>query len=476
MHVQRAEGKIGHFCGVIGIYSSVEINIPEKLFFPLFALQHRGQESCGIAYRKGDRIVAYKDLGMVAPVLGRYLSENRPSRIGIGHVRYSTSGGNKLENAQPVVANCNKGEIALAHNGNISNTQELKAQLFAEGSIFQSTSDTELILHYLSRLKGLGFIEALTETLRHIEGAYSLVIIWNQTLIGLRDPLGFRPLYYGVKDGMSVFASETCALDTLRVCESRAVQPGEMIIVDASGTRSLRFAPPRQKRQCVFELIYFARPDSRMFSQSVHLARKRMGAALAKADRASGFRGGDVVLPVPDSGNSAALGYAEQAGLPFELGLTRNHYTGRSFIMPTPDQRELAVRMKLHPVREALEGKRVILVDDSLVRGTTSRIIVKLIREAGVREVHLRLSSPEIKWPCFFGIDVPTREELISNRMDPAGIAAHINADSVRFLDEPLLRECLPGCDDFCYACFNGDYPCAVPLPGASLEGKCVTP
>jgi amidophosphoribosyltransferase len=462
--VETKDEKPGHFCGVIGIYSPAEINIPEKLFFPLFALQHRGQESCGIAYRKGEKIVAYKDLGMVSQVLGRYLTEERPSRIGIGHVRYSTSGGNKLENAQPMVANCNKGEIALAHNGNISNTGELKAQLFAEGSIFQSTSDTELILHYLSRLKGKTFIEALTETLLHIEGAYSLVMIWNETLIGIRDPLGFRPLYCGTKDGMTVFASETCALDILQARDVRSVEPGEMIIADSAGTRSIRFAESKQKRQCGFELIYFARPDSRMFAQSVHAARKRMGAALARADREAGFPDADLVLPVPDSGNSAALGYAEEAGLPFELGLTRNHYTGRSFIMPTPNQRELAVRMKLHPVRDVLEGKRVVMVDDSLVRGTTSRIIVNLIREAGVKEVHVRLSSPEIKWPCFFGIDIPTRKELISNRMSPAEIARHIDADSVRFLEEPLLRECLPDPSDFCYACFNGNYPCKVSL------------
>jgi amidophosphoribosyltransferase len=478
MFVESINEKIGHFCGVIGIYSPEKINIPERLFFSLFSLQHRGQESCGIAYRKNGHIVAYKDLGMVAPVLGRYLSETRLSRIGIGHVRYSTSGGNKLENAQPMVVNCNKGEIALAHNGNISNTDEIKTELFAEGSIFQSTSDSELILHYLSRLRGGDFIEALSETLAHIEGAYSLVMIRNETLLAIRDPFGFRPLYYGTKDGMSVVASETCALDILQVKDYRSVEPGEMLIVGKEGSRSIRFTEPKRKRQCVFELIYFARPDSQVFDQSVYIARKRMGAALARRDRETGFLppaaapfkgdparapGVDMVLPVPDSGNSAALGYAEEAGLPFEFGLTRNHYTGRSFIMPTPDERELAVRMKLHPVRDVLQGKRVVLVDDSLVRGTTGRIIVKLIREAGAKEVHLRLSAPEIKWPCFFGIDIPTRRELISNRMSPEDIARHINADSVSFLAESRLRDCLPDPGGYCYACFNGDYPCKVP-------------
>ncbi|MCL1818118.1 MAG: amidophosphoribosyltransferase [Spirochaetaceae bacterium] len=462
--MEQAQDKIGHYCGVVGIYSAAEINIPEKLFFSLFALQHRGQEGCGIAYRKGGSIVAYKDLGMVASVLGRYLNEEKPSRIGIGHVRYSTRGANKLENVQPMVVNCNKGEIALAHNGNVTNTQDLKARLFAEGSIFQSTSDAELILHYLSRLREEDFTGALAETLRRLEGAYSLVMARDETLIGIRDPLGFRPLYFGTGGGMSVFASETCALDMLQIQDYRAVEPGEMILVDAEGARSVFFAPSQRKRQCVFELVYFARPDSSMFGLSVHLARKKMGAALARADREAGFPAADMVLPVPDSGNSAALGYAEEAGLPFEMGLTRNHYTGRSFIMPTQGQRELAVRMKLHPVRDVLEGKRVVLVDDSLVRGTTSRNIVGLIREAGVKEVHLRLSSPEIKWPCFFGIDVPTRAELISNRMDPAAISRYINTDSVRFLEESSLRACLPNPGDFCYACFNGDYPCKVSL------------
>lgn len=462
--VGTIDDKPGHFCGIVGIYSPEDINIPEKLFFPLFSLQHRGQESSGIAYRKGGELVAYKDLGMVSSVLSRYLSENRPSRIGIGHVRYSTHGGNKIENAQPMVVNCNKGQIALAHNGNISNTMELKAKLFDDGSIFQSTSDTELILHLLSRSRENDFITVLSNTLQRLEGAFSLAMIWNDTLIGIRDPHGFRPLYYGTKDGMSIFASETCALDIMQVQDYRSVEPGEMIIAGRDGVRSIRYATPVRKAQCVFELIYFARPDSRVFDESVHLARKRMGAALARFDRENGFASADLVLPVPDSGNSAALGYSEESKVPFELGLTRNHYTGRSFIMPTTDQRELAVRMKLHPVKDAIRNRRVVLVDDSLVRGTTSRILVKLVKEAGAREVHLRLSAPEIKWPCFFGIDIPTRQELISNRMSPEEIARHIGADSVGFLREDLLRGCLPSPDDYCYACFTGNYPCPVPF------------
>jgi amidophosphoribosyltransferase len=289
-------------------------------------------------------------------------------------------------------------------------------------------------------------------------------MIRNETLIGIRDPYGFRPLYVGTQDSMTVFASESCALDILQIKDYRSVAPGEMVIVDSEGLRSIQWAASPRKSQCVFELIYFARPDSQVFDLSVHVSRKKMGAALARFDRESGFSGGDVVMPVPDSGNSAALGYAEESGLPFDLGLTRNHYSGRSFIMPTTDQRELAVLMKLHPVRDSIKGKRVILIDDSLVRGTTSRILVKLVKEAGAREVHLRLSAPEIKWPCFFGIDIPTRQELISNRMTPEEIARHIGADSVGFLDRKLLRECFAEPDDFCYACFSGEYPCRVPF------------
>jgi amidophosphoribosyltransferase len=462
-HVERHGEKLGHYCGVVGIYSREDTNIPEKIFFPLFSLQHRGQESCGIAYRKGNGLVAYKDLGMVSAVLSRYLTESRPSRIGIGHVRYSTHGGNKLENAQPMLVNCNKGEIALAHNGNILNTRELKKELFEDGSIFQSTSDTELILHLLSRSREKDFFSALKTTLGRLQGAYSLDMIWNETLIAVRDPKGFRPLYIGRKDSTTIVASETCALDILQVSDFRSVEPGEIVIIDAEGERSLKFSAAEKKSQCVFELIYFARPDSLVFDHSVHMARKRMGAALARRDRELGKIQPDIVVPVPDSGNSAALGYSEEAKVPFELGLARNHYTGRSFIMPTTDQRELVVRMKLHTVTEAIRGKSIVLIDDSLVRGTTSRILVKLVREAGAREVHLRLSSPEIKWPCYFGIDIPTREELISNRMSPEDIARAIGADTVGFLGIENLRTCLPDHDDFCYACFSGDYPCTIP-------------
>jgi amidophosphoribosyltransferase len=461
-----AQDTLKHYCGVVGIYSSKEINLPEKLFYGLFAQQHRGQESAGIAYRNKGHLVTYKDVGMVSEVLAHYLNENHPSQVGIGHVRYSTHGGNKLENAQPISVSCNKGEIALAHNGNISNTIQIKDRLTAEGSIFQSTSDTELMLHLIARSRKLNFEDALFETLAQLEGAFSMVMIHDDKLYAMRDPNGFRPLYIAEDDGLIIFASESCALETLGMKNYRSVEPGEIIRVDEEGVYSQFFAKETKRSQCVFELIYFARPDSQVFDKSVHLSRKKMGAALAELDNVEG----DIVVPVPDSGNSAALGYAEASGLPLDHGLTRNHYMGRSFIMPTTSQREFAVRMKLHPVKEVIAGKRIILIDDSLVRGTTSKILVKLLKEAGAKEVHLRLSSPEIKFPCYFGIDIPTSQELISNRLSPEQIAEYIGADSVLFLDQQKLAQTVGKDDGYCYACFSGNYPIEVQNASARPE------
>ena len=458
IYVEDIQSELGHYCGVAGIFSNTPVNIPEKLFYALFTLQHRGQESAGIAYHKNNSITVYKDLGMVPAVLSRYLKIKRESNIGIGHVRYSTKGGNKIENAQPIHVISNKGELALAHNGTLSNAAELKNKVFAEGAILQSTTDTETILHLISMSKEKTFKDALLKTLSKLEGAYSLVMMKDDSLIAIRDPMGFRPLYMGTKDDMTIFASETCALDILEVKDFREVEPGEMITVDKTGVKSEFFTKSEKKSQCVFELIYFARPDSSIFGKSVHLKRKRMGAALAEEETVKG----DIVMSVPDSGNCAALGYAEKSGLPLEYGLSRNHYAGRSFIMPTKEQRELMVRMKLNPIKEVVKGKKIILVDDSLVRGTTSRLIVKMLREAGAEEIHIRLSSPEIKNPCYFGIDIPTTEELISNHKTPAQIAEHIGADSVFFLPVNKLRECISNPDDFCYACFTGNYPVKI--------------
>lgn len=449
---------LGHECGVAGVFSPVPADIPKTLFYMLFALQHRGQESCGMAWEEGGSWRSHRDLGMVAPVLGRYAQETHESRMGIGHVRYSTAGGAGVRNAQPIVVDCNKGRIALAHNGNISNGGELRDELTDAGSIFQGTADSELILHLISRSQARDRESFLREALSSLEGAYSLVMMHEDALIAARDPSGFRPLYIA-RSGATVFAaSETCALHSVVPMECREVEPGEVVIIDAFGESSFRLdASPRLSR-CVFELIYFARPDSEVFGSSVHAARVRLGEALADLDAAD--TAADLVIPVPDSGNISAIGYARRSGLSFDFGLARNHYAGRSFIMPTKDTRELAARLKLHAVPEVVSGKRVVMIDDSLVRGTTSRIIVNLLREAGAREVHLRLASPELKWPCYYGIDIPDRDQLISNKLRPEEVARETGADSVKFLPVDRLLETLGG-GGYCSACFDGKHPFA---------------
>ena len=423
----------------------------------LFSLQHRGQESCGIAWEEEGAWRSRRELGMVAPVLGKYLQEIHPSRLGIGHVRYSTAGGSSVQNAQPIVVDCNKGRIALAHNGNISNGGALRAALTAEGSIFQGTADSELILHAFSRSRREDREGFLREALEPLEGAYSLAIMHEGALIAARDPSGFRPLYIGYSGTTTYVASETCALHALAPTNCREVRPGEVVVFDDEGERSFFLEPKLPPRRCVFELIYFARPDSEVFGRSVHAARVLLGEALADLD-AEGLSA-DIVIPVPDSGNISAIGYARKLGLPFDFGLARSHYAGRSFILPTRDQRELMARLKLHAVPEVVAGKRVVMIDDSLVRGTTSRIIVSLLREAGAKEVHLRLAAPELKWPCYYGIDIPDRASLISNRLDPDGIAREIGADSVKFLPVDRLLAALDGDRGFCSACFDGHHP-----------------
>lgn len=454
--------------------------MPELLFYGLFSLQHRGQESAGLAYQRQGKIKSYRSVGMVSTALSHYLSESHPSRLGIGHVRYSTHGTNKLENAQPIVVSCSKGEISLAHNGNISNSELLQERLISEGSIFQSTTDTELLLHMIARSRQPSFRDALVECLGQIEGAYCFLLMHDGKLYAVRDPYGFRPLVMGSRDGQVMFASETCALNMFQAREIREVEPGEMVTVEGTRITSERLPAPRELSQtrgpgsspqrrahCIFELIYFARPDSEVFGRTVHMARKKMGEMLARSDHVEA----DIVIAVPDSGTSAALGYSHASGIPLEQGLTRNHYMGRTFIQPTPAMREAGVRMKLHPVREAIAGKRIVVIDDSLVRGTTARQIVKLLREAGAREIHLRLCSPPVRYPCFYGIDIPTHAELISNRLDPEGIAKEIEADSVKFLSMDALRECVPNPGDFCYACFSGEYP--TPVRDAPVSKKC---
>jgi amidophosphoribosyltransferase len=455
------EERLRHYCGLAGIWGTVPANIPERLFYMLFSLQHRGQEGAGISWEDPGtgKLEFVKDTGMVSAVLGKFLHSDTQSRVGIGHVRYSTAGGSGPRNAQPHVVVCNKGNIALAHNGNISNSDALRAELSEQGAIFQTTSDTEIILHLMSRSRQTEPEAIIREAFGRLEGAFSVIMIWNGRLYALRDPDGFRPLYYAKCNGEVMVGSETCALQFSEPVDCVEVAPGQVICFDTDGQSTFNLdRRPSHGSRCVFELIYFARPDSGVFGTSVHETRLKFGAALADIDPVKG----DVVIPVPDSGNIAAIGYARRSGIPFDFGLSRNHYAGRSFIMPTKGQRELAVRMKLRPVREVVEGKRVIMIDDTLVRGTTAKIIVGLLKEAGAKEVHIRLSAPEIHWPCYFGIDIPTREELYSNRYTPEEIARELGADSVLFLPQERLDACLSGPENYCHSCFDGKYPCEV--------------
>ena len=453
------DAPLGHYCGVAGLRSREPVEASTALFYMLFAQQHRGQEACGIAWDDHGTLRADRRLGMVAKAADEWLQPGRPSKCAIGHVRYATHGGGGLANAQPIAVSCNKGSIALAHNGNLSNGADLRNHLSSGGSIFQTTSDSELILHRMSHSRATGMEAIIRDALEGVEGAYSLCLAWNGALVAIRDPMGFRPLHLAEHEGVSYVASETCALRALGPMSWREIEPGECVIIDDEGTRSFFLPKATRRAQCIFELIYFARPDSCVFGRSVYAARRKLGEAMAERDTIQP----DVVVPVPDSGTLAAMGYAARSGASFDFGLTRNHYAGRSFILPSKAERELAVRMKLHAVEEVVAGKRVAIIDDSLVRGTTSGIIVRLLKEAGAREVHLRLSSPELRWPCYYGIDIPTREELVSNRLDAAGIAQMTGADSVSFLPVDALRTCMNAPEEeYCCACFDGRYPCPV--------------
>ena len=454
--------KPSHFCGISGIWSPKPINVHKFTFYMLFALQHRGQEACGIAWQDVQKIKTDKTLGMVSQLMDTWLTTQELSTCAIGHVRYATHGGSGIINAQPISVYCNKGHIALAHNGNLSNANELRTELFAQGNIFQTTTDSEIILHRISHSTKTHKMDILNEALTGIEGAFSLCMVWDNELILVRDPKGFRPLYYAQKDDIWYAASEPCALYSIGADHINDVHPGTIIIINSEGFHAftLNTKKPISLSHCIFELIYFARPDSELFGKSIYSFRKALGEHLAQHDMLNP----DIVIPVPDSGTIAAIGYAQAKQCRFELALTRNHYTGRSFILPTKNEREFAVRMKLHPINSIINGKIVVLIDDSLVRGTTSGIIVKLMREAGAKEVHLRLSSPELKWPCFYGIDIPTREELISNKLTPEAIARSIGADSVQFMSLEDLLSCA-GKDacNYCTACFSGNYPTTIP-------------
>jgi amidophosphoribosyltransferase len=450
-------------CGLFGIHGHADA--ARKVYTGLFALQHRGQESAGIAAVDAERgqLKAHLGMGLVGEVFSDpAVLERLRASAAIGHVRYSTTGGSVLCNAQPMVVRCGRGPIGVAHNGNLVNVKELREELERQGSIFQSSADSEAILHLYARPSPLGLAEHLLQVLRRIEGAFSLLFITPEAIVGARDPHGWRPLWLGRLGDAHVLASETCALEITGAERIRELEPGEMVVVSARGVESHRIAPATPAH-CLFEHVYFARPDSVIFGDPVHEVRKRLGRRLAEEHPADA----DVVIPIPDSGNLAAIGYSEQSGLPFDQGFVRSHYVGRTFLKPSPAERSESVSMKLAVVRAAVEGRRVVVIDDSVVRGTTARSRVRLLKAAGAREVHLRVSCPPIRHPCFFGIDFPTQEELIATHEDLAGICRELEATTLGYLSLEGMLSCVtrPRAH-YCTACWSGRYP--IPVPSAT--------
>lgn len=441
-------------CGLFGIVSSEE-DAAHLTFLGLHSLQHRGQESTGIAVDREGSMSIHKDMGLVTEVFTDELLDELRGGKALGHVRYSTTGSSLIVNAQPLVIRSYRGSMALAHNGNLVNSHELRRKLEAEGSIFHSSLDTEVVAHLLARSGHDNLEEALLASIKHIKGAYSILILANGRLYGLRDPHGFRPLILGQVHGDYALASESCAFHLAGGHAVREIEPGEMVVLEEGSIRSEQFAQPEKKRFCIFEYIYFARPDSTFGSRNVHLIRRNMGRQLAREFPVEG----DIVIPVPDSGISAAQGYADELSLPFEFGLIKNKYVGRTFILPRQSLRDLKVKLKLSPVRELIQGKRVILIDDSIVRGTTSRLIVNMVRESGAREVHLGVSSPPVINSCYYGLDTTKRQELIASQRDVEGVAQHIGADSLSYLSLKGLHQVFENEDSYCDACFSGSYP-----------------
>jgi len=460
-------------CGIFGAFN-VE-NAPLYTYWGLYTLQHRGQESAGICSTDGERFYLVKKQGLVLEALRKEDLEKLEGRSAIGHVRYSTAGDVGGTNAQPILTKTSKGEFAIAHNGNLTNYKILRKELSDKGSVFKYTSDTEVFVHLIDTSEGWvpegvqlhprdrDFLPYLFDALRKVEGAYSILLLLKDKIIAARDPLGFRPLQLGRSGDSWFLSSESVAFDIVGAEFKRELKPGEVLVIDEEGLRSyFPFGERGRKAFCIFEFIYFARPDSYIFGDWVYEVRKRLGRELAR--ELKGKLDVDVVVPVPDSGIVPTLGFSEESGIPMELGLIRNHYVGRSFIEPTQELRDLKVLMKLSPVRPVLDGKRVAIIDDSLVRGTTSRRIVKMLRRAGAREVHVLIASPPVRFPCFYGIDIPTREELIANRLDIDGIRDHIGADGLHYLSvEGMLRAVKGAKADYCTACFTGDYPTEVP-------------
>lgn len=456
--------KLHEECGVFAIYGHPEA--ANLVYLGLYALQHRGQESAGAASSDGRKIHSVRRMGHVADIFTPDVLNQLPGTLAIGHTRYSTAGETTLRNAQPLSVACNKGHLAVAHNGNLTNAIELRRDLESDGSIFQSTSDTEVILHLVARSRERTLSGALRDALLQIEGAFSLVFLAEDRIIVARDPHGFRPLAMGkleLPDGTSVtvFASETCAFDLINATYVGDVEPGEMVIVGPEGITREHYTTPGVTAHCSFEHVYFSRPDSIVFGKAVAESRERMGRLLACEQPVEA----DFVVPVPDSGVSAAIGYAAESGIPYRQALIRNHYVGRTFIEPSQAIRDFGVKLKLNPVRHLLEGKRIVLVDDSIVRGTTSRKIVRMVRNAGAREVHLRISCPPTISPCYYGVDTPSQDELIAANNTVEQIRKFVEADSLAYLSHDALRDSIQDTDrKFCYACYTGKYPTLVQI------------
>ncbi|MBT3921039.1 MAG: amidophosphoribosyltransferase [Nitrospina sp.] len=455
--------KLHEECGVVGVYGHPEA--ANLVYLGLYALQHRGQESAGIVASTHSKMHLELGMGLVADIFDPARILKLPGPLAIGHNRYSTAGKSELVNAQPCMINYSAGSLALAHNGNLVNAQTIRKELGTKGAIFQSTNDSEVIVHLMAQSKAESFVDRAAEALGQVSGAYSLVLMTETELLAARDPHGFRPLCLGKLDGAYIIASETCVMDLIEAEFIREVEPGELILINDQGIQSFFPFKKVESKHCVFEHIYFARPDSYMFGEHVYTARKEMGKAMAQESPADV----DLVVPVPDSGVVSAMGFSEESGIPFEMGLIRNHYVGRTFIEPQSQIRHFGVKLKLNAVKSIINGKRIAIIDDSIVRGTTSRKIVKMLLEAGAKEVHLRISAPPILHSCFYGIDTPNKEELIAHKHNLEETRKYLAADSLAYLSlEKMMSVLENGEKKFCSACFDGNYP--VPITDKKLD------
>ena len=458
--------EIKEACGVMGIFSNDELNLPKEMYYGLFALQHRGQESCGMSVSNNGVVTTYKDMGLVNEVFDDAKIAELQGQIGIGHCRYSTTGNSEAKNAQPLTMNFVKGTLSIAHNGNLANADEIRKKLMEEqGAVFHTSTDSEIFAYLIAKKEvETHLLEvAIRQATEMVYGAYALLVMGSKKLVGIRDPFGLKPLCLGQKGNSYILASESCAIESIGGTVIRDVEPGELIVIDKDGyTSHKRETRPEKYRPCIFEYIYFARPDSIIDNQSVYESRFLAGRILAERYPVEA----DVVMPVPDSGIDAAIGYADGSGIPYGVGLIKNRYIGRTFIQPDQVQREEAVRIKLNVLKHSVEGKRVVLVDDSMVRGTVSHGIIKMLKKAGAKEVHMRITAPPFVWPCFFGVDLPEKKQLAACNNTIEEIRQNLNADSLGFFKIEDLPRIIPNCklDGFCDACFTGNYPVPVPL------------